>query len=64
MPNALNTFNSLTLKQAELIIDGALDKAAELGLNPMTVAVFNADGGLIAFKKQDGSSMLRQVIFV
>jgi len=60
--SALSTFNTLTLTQAELIIDGALAKAASLSLNPMTVAVFNADGGLVAFKKQDGSSMLRQDI--
>ena len=51
----------MQLKHAEIIIDHSLAKAAELKLNPMTVAVFDKGGNLVAFKKQDGSSNLRQV---
>jgi len=49
------------LSQAEAIIQHSLTKAAQLKLNPMTVAVFDKGGGLVAFVKQDGSSNLRQV---
>ena len=52
---------SLTLSHANAIISASLAKAAELKLNPMTVAVFDKGGSLVAFNKQDGSSNLRQV---
>ncbi len=37
-----------------MIIDGALAKAAELGLKPLTVAVLDDGAHLKAFKRQDG----------
>ena len=52
----------LSLDQAQAIIAGALDKARELELKPLTVAVLDPGGHLIAFAKQDNSSLLRQQI--
>jgi uncharacterized protein GlcG (DUF336 family) len=53
---------NLTLDQASRIIDVALAKAAELKLKPLTVAVLDAGGVLIAFKRQDKSPNLRPEI--
>jgi uncharacterized protein GlcG (DUF336 family) len=52
----------LTLKQASIIIDKALEKGRELGLKPLTVAVLDAGGHLTALKRDDGSSLLRPEI--
>ncbi|MEM1261661.1 MAG: heme-binding protein [Pseudomonadota bacterium] len=46
--------SKLTLAAAESIIDGALLVAAEMGLQPMTVAVLDDGGHLKAFRRQDG----------
>src|SRR5258707_10819980 len=53
---------TLTLIHAERIVDSALTFAAELGLNPLTVAVLDAGGHLVAFKRQDRSGILRPEI--
>jgi|SRR5579859_6255441 len=53
---------TLTLTQAERIVDSALTLAAELGLKPLTVAVLDAGGHLVAFKRQDRSGILRPQI--
>jgi len=49
----------LTLDHARTIIDAALSKGAELGLNPLGVVVLDAGGHPVALVRQDGSSMLR-----
>jgi uncharacterized protein GlcG (DUF336 family) len=49
----------LSLDQAATIVDSALERAAQLGLKPMTVAVLDAGGHLVAFKRQDRSGILR-----
>lgn len=49
----------ITLEQANLIISTALAKAKELGLKPLTVAVLDAGGHLLALQRQDGGSTLR-----
>ncbi|NQV55279.1 MAG: heme-binding protein [Rhodospirillales bacterium] len=49
----------LTLAQADTIIDQTFAKGAELGFKPLTVAVLDDGGNLVAFKKQDNSSVLR-----
>ena len=49
----------LTLDQASKIIAAALDKARTLGLKPMSVAVLDAGGHVIAFQRQDGASIMR-----
>lgn len=52
----------ITLAQAADVIDGALQYARSQSLPPMTVAVLDAGGHLVAFKKEDGSSLLRENI--
>lgn len=52
----------ITLDDAQHIVGAALAHAAEQGLPPMTIAVLDAGGSLIAFAKQDGSSLLREKI--
>ncbi|HEX9213916.1 MAG TPA: heme-binding protein, partial [Bradyrhizobium sp.] len=42
---------SVTLAQASTIVDVALRKAREMNLAPMTVAVLDAGGHLVAFKR-------------
>ena len=49
----------LTLALANIIIQGALVKGQELALNPLTVAVLDAGGHLVAFARQDTASLLR-----
>ncbi|GHE00008.1 GlcG protein [Defluviimonas sp. 20V17] len=46
----------ITLKKARSIIKAALSKGAEAGLNPLSVAVLDAGGHLIAFERSDGAS--------
>jgi len=53
---------SLTLAQASIIVDKALEKGRELGLKPLTVAVLDAGGHFTALKREDGSSLLRPEI--
>ncbi len=49
----------LTLADANDIIATALATGAEQGMKPLSVAVLDAGGHLIAFQRQDGASMLR-----
>lgn len=49
-------------RQAVQIIASALDLAEEQQYPPMTVAVLDAGGHLVAFGRQDGSSLLREQI--
>ena len=51
--------SKLTLSVSEKIIKAAFDKGAELGLKPLTVAVLDAGGHLVALMRQDGSSIMR-----
>lgn len=53
---------TLTLSLAQSIINGAFDKAAELGLKPLGAAVVDAGGHVIAVQRQDGASTLRPEI--
>ena len=50
---------SVTLAQASTIVDAALKMAREKNLVPMTVAVLDAGGHLVAFKREDKSGILR-----
>lgn len=49
----------IPLAKAEAMIDAIFDLATERGWKPMAVAVTNQGASVIAFKKQDDSSMLR-----
>ena len=53
---------TLTLAQASIIVDKALEKGRELAFKPLTVAVLDAGGHLTALKREDGSSLLRPEI--
>lgn len=50
---------SLTLDQASTIVDVALKKGRETNCAPLTVAVLDAGGHLVAFKREDRSGILR-----
>src|SRR6478752_5617734 len=50
---------SLTLAQASTIVDVALKKGRDSNLAPLTVAVLDAGGHLVAFKREDKSGLLR-----
>jgi uncharacterized protein GlcG (DUF336 family) len=49
----------IDLTRATTIVDQALEHGRSLGLPPLTVAVLDAAGCLVAFKREDGSSLLR-----
>ncbi len=53
---------SITLDAASTIIDVALRAARDMNLVPMTVAVLDAGGHLVAFKREDKSGILRHDI--
>jgi len=55
---------TLHLDQADTIIAGALKHAADAGYDPLTVAVLDAGGHLMAFKRQDASGILRPEIAI
>ena len=50
---------SITSAEASAIIVGALEKAREIPCHPMTIAVVDAGGALLALKREDGSGALR-----
>jgi uncharacterized protein GlcG (DUF336 family) len=50
---------SVTLAQASTIVDVALKKARDTNLAPLTVAVLDAGGHLVAYKREDKSGILR-----
>jgi uncharacterized protein GlcG (DUF336 family) len=52
----------LTLAHANTIIEAAFAKGRALGLKPLSVAILDPGGHLIAFQRQDGSSSLRPQI--
>lgn len=52
----------LSLSKSRSIIRGALAKGKELGLKPLSVAVLDAGGHLLAFEREDGASILRPEI--
>jgi len=49
----------LSLAQASTIVDVTLKKGRETNCAPLTVAVLDAGGHLIAFKREDKSGILR-----
>jgi uncharacterized protein GlcG (DUF336 family) len=52
----------ITLEQAGNIVDEALAHARRGDLPPMTVAVLDSAARLVAFAREDGSSLLREDI--
>lgn len=53
---------NVTLAQASIITDAALAHGRERKLKPLTVAVLDAGGHLVALKREDNSSLLRPQI--
>ncbi|MDP7602635.1 MAG: heme-binding protein [Alphaproteobacteria bacterium] len=51
-----------SLEQASTIIEASFAKGLELNAKPLTVAILDQGGQLKAFKRQDGSSLLRPEI--
>ena len=54
--------SALSLAQAALIVDKALEHGRQRNMKPLTVAVLDAGGHLVAFKREDNSSILRPQI--
>jgi uncharacterized protein GlcG (DUF336 family) len=54
--------NTLTLSDANLIVDKALEKGKELNFLPLTVCVLDAGGQIKVLKREDKSSLLRPEI--
>lgn len=52
----------ITLDQANTIIAAGLAHGREIGLKPLSIAVLDAGGHLLAFQRQDGASTLRPQI--
>jgi len=50
---------TLTLAQASTILDTALRTAREKNFQPLSVALLDAGGHLVAFKREDKSGILR-----
>lgn len=60
MPPHLHPLHStLCLATAEKIIDAALAARHEEGLMPLVVAVLDSGGHLVAYKREDGSGLMR-----
>lgn len=55
---------AVTLAQASALVDAALARADTLGLAPLTVAVLDPGGHLVALKRQDESGILRAEIAI
>jgi len=56
--------SSLPLAAAATIVDQAISVRISEGLLPLAVAVLDAGGNLVAFKREDGSGVLRYDIAV
>jgi uncharacterized protein GlcG (DUF336 family) len=50
---------SITLAQASVIVDAAIKKGRDTSCAPLSVAVLDAGGHLVAFKREDKSGILR-----
>jgi len=50
---------TVSLQQANMIIERALWRADELGIQPLTVVVIDDSGNVKAAQRQDGASMFR-----
>jgi uncharacterized protein GlcG (DUF336 family) len=53
---------ALTLQQASIIVDKALEKAREMKIPALGVIVLDAAGHTVAYKREDSASMFREDI--
>ena len=54
----------ISLEQANILITAAFAKGKDLGLKPLTIAVLDAGGHVIALQRQDGASNYRPQIAI
>lgn len=54
--------SNITLSKSNKIVRDALAKGKELGMKPLSVAVLDSGGHLVAFAREDGASLLRPQI--
>lgn len=55
---------TITLAQATTIVDAALEAGRAAGYDPLTVAVLDTGGHLVALKREDDSGILRAEIAI
>lgn len=55
---------TITLEQSRTVVDAALAEARRLDTAPLTVAVLDPGGHLVALQREDGSGILRPQIAV
>ncbi|MDH3700717.1 MAG: heme-binding protein [Alphaproteobacteria bacterium] len=55
---------ALSLDQATIIVDAALAAGRAENMMPLTVAVLDGGGHLLAFKREDGSGILRPQVAI
>ena len=53
---------TISLEQAQTIVAAGLAEGRKLGLKPISIAVLDPGGHLVAFAREDGSSNLRPQI--
>lgn len=51
--------STITLKQANTLIENAFAKAAEMKVKPLAVVVLDASGHIVSAQRQDNASMFR-----
>lgn len=56
--------NALTLKVAVSLVDAALAAGRQISAAPLTVAVLDAGGHLLALQREDGASLIRPQVAV
>jgi len=56
--------SNIILEKASLVVDFAIARGKELKLLPLTVAVLDSGGHLVAFKRDNGSGILRPDIAI
>src|SRR5580700_141435 len=59
LPNEFLYMSTITMAQADRIIDAAIARGAELNCRPISVIVVEPGCKVKAFKKEDGASMIR-----
>src|SRR5437016_7431070 len=55
---------NIQLEQAQRIVNESLSRARTLALQPLTVAVLDRGGHLVALAREDGSGLLRPQIAI
>ena len=51
--------SNISLEDASAIVEATLAAGREAGMMPLTVAVLDSGGPMVAFKREDGSGILR-----